>query len=92
MNTRFVIELQAGDILPLERATGVRLTALEGSLWVTEEGKPGDTVLGAGQAFAVEAKGRTLVQALSRSRLAIEAMGKRAQVGFGTLYQDKLAA
>lgn len=92
MNTRFVIELQPGDILPLERATGVRLTALDGSLWVTEEGKPGDIVLGPGQAFAVEAKGRTLVQALSRSRLAIEATGKRAQVGFGAVYQDQLAA
>ena len=92
MNTRFVIELQPGDVLPLERATGVRLTALEGSLWVTEEGEPGDVVLGAGQAFEVEAKGRALVQALSKSRLAIEASGKRAQLGFGAVYQDLVAA
>jgi hypothetical protein len=92
MTTRFVIELQPGDILPLERATGVRLTALEGSLWVTEEGKPADTVLQPGQSFDVEAKGRALVQALSRTRLAIEAANKRARVGFGAIYQDKLAA
>jgi quercetin dioxygenase-like cupin family protein len=87
-----VIELQAGDVLPLERASGVRLTALEGSLWLTEEGEPGDVVLQPGQSFAVEAKGRALVQALSRSRLAIEAANKRALVGFGSVYQDRLAA
>jgi quercetin dioxygenase-like cupin family protein len=92
MNTRFVIELQPGDVLPLERATGVRLTSLEGSLWVTEEGEPGDIVLAPGQSFAVEAKGRALVQALSRARVAIEAANKRALVGFGSVYQDKLAA
>lgn len=92
MTTRFVIELQPGDVLPLERAVGVRLTALEGSLWVTEEGEPIDVVLSPGQSFAVEAKGRALVQALSRSRLAIEAANKRALVGFGEIYQDRKAA
>ena len=92
MNTRIVMELQQGDILPLERASGVHLICLEGSLWVIEEGTPADVVLGPGQAYAVEAKGRALVQAMGRSRLAIEAADKRAQVAFGTLRQDRLAA
>ena len=29
MNTRFVIELEAGDVLPLERARGVRVACLD---------------------------------------------------------------
>jgi hypothetical protein len=92
MNTRFVIELEQGDILPLERASGVNLACLEGSLWITEENAALDVVLGAGESHAVEAKGRTLVQAMDRSRLSIEAAGKRPQVAFGSLSQARLAA
>jgi hypothetical protein len=92
MNTRFVIELQRGDILPLERATGVRLSCLEGTLWLTEENAPVDVVLAAGDAYDVEAKGRTLVQAMAASRVAVEAAGKRPQVAFGALSQARLAA
>ena len=92
MNTRFVIELQHGDILPLERASGVRLSCLEGTLWLTEEDAPVDVVLSAGESHDVEAKGRTLVQAMAPSRLAVEAAGKRPQVAFGPLSQARLAA
>lgn len=92
MNTRFVIELARGDILPLERASGVNLGCLQGTLWITEENTPVDVVLGAGESYAVEAKGRTLVQAMDDARLSIEAAGKRPQVAFGTLSQARLAA
>lgn len=92
MNTRFVIELEPGDVLPLERATGVRLTSLEGSLWITEEQAPVDVVLTPGESYSVEAKGRTLVQAMGRSRLAVEAAGMRPQVAFGSLSKARLAA
>jgi quercetin dioxygenase-like cupin family protein len=92
MNTRFVVELESGDVLPLERATGVRLACLEGSLWITEEGEGADIVLAGGESYAIEAKGRALVQALGHSRLAVEATGKRPQVAFGTLSQARLAA
>jgi hypothetical protein len=92
MNTRFVIELQHGDILPLERASGVRLSCLEGTLWLTEENAPMDVVLSAGDHYDVEAKGRTLVQAMAPARLAVEAAGKRPQVAFGSISQARLAA
>lgn len=92
MNTRFVVELEAGDVLPLERARGVRLACLEGSLWLTEERTPIDVVLAAGESYAVENGGRTLVQAMGRSRLAVEAAGKTAEVAFGAISQVRLAA
>jgi len=92
MNTRFVVELEAGDVLPLERASGVRLVCLEGSLWVTEERTPVDVVLAAGEFHAVENGGRTLVQAMGRSRLAVAAAGKTAEVAFGAISQVRLAA
>jgi hypothetical protein len=92
MNTRFVVELESGDVLPLERARGVRLVCLEGSLWLTEEHAPTDVVLAAGESHAVEDAGRTLVQALGRSRLAVEAAGRTAQVAFGAIAQVRLAA
>jgi hypothetical protein len=40
----------------------------------------------------VEAKGRTLVQAMAPARLAVEAAGKRPQVAFGSISQARLAA
>ena len=92
MNTRFVVELEAGDVLPLERARGVRVACLEGSLWLTEEHAPIDVVLAAGESYAVESAGRTLVQAMGRSRLAVAAEGKTAEVAFGAISQARLAA
>jgi hypothetical protein len=84
-NQKFVVELQQGEILPLERARGVRITAVEGTLWVTEEHDPVDVVLEAGESHAVETAGRTLVQAMGRSRLSLESPGAQPHLAFGEL-------
>jgi hypothetical protein len=80
-----VVELQPGEILPLERAKGVRITAVEGTLWVTEEREPGDVLLEAGESYAVETTGRTVVQAMGRSRLALESPSAQPQIAFAEL-------
>jgi hypothetical protein len=84
-NQKFVVELQQGEILPLERARGVRITAVEGTLWVTEEHDPMDVVLEAGESHAVETAGRTLVQAMDRSRLSLESPGAQPHLAFDEL-------
>ena len=81
-NPKFVVELEQGDLLPLDRAKGVRVSCVEGSLWLTEERGAADVVLQPGQSYEVEATGRTLVQAMSRSRVAVQALGTRAQLAF----------
>jgi hypothetical protein len=81
-NPKYVVELEQGDLLPLDGAKGVRVSCIEGSLWLTEERGAGDVVLQPGQSYEVAASGRTLVQAMSRSRVAVQALGARAQLAF----------
>jgi ferric-dicitrate binding protein FerR (iron transport regulator) len=88
---KFVVELEQGDLLPLDRAKGVRVSCVEGSLWLTEERAAADIVLQPGQSYEVEAAGRTLVQAMSRSRVAVEALGGRPALAFSTFPQVQAA-
>ena len=81
-NRKFVVELEQGDLLPLDRAKGVRISCVEGSLWLTEERGAADVVLQPGQSYEVAASGRTLVQAMARSRVAVEALSARPQLAF----------
>jgi hypothetical protein len=90
-NRKFVVELEQGDLLPLDRAKGVRVSCVEGSLWLTEERGAADVVLQPGQSYEVEATGRTLVQAMSRSRVAVEALGARPQLAFSAFPQAQAA-
>jgi hypothetical protein len=78
--------MDRGGLLPLEQARDARIVCLEGTLWVTEERNATDVVLEAGQSHAVVAgSGRTLVQAIARSRLAVEAVGTRPELAFPPL-------
>ena len=79
-NPKFVVELEQGALLPLDRAKGVRVSCVDGTLWLTEERGAADVVLQPGQSYEVEATGRTLVQAMSRSRVAVQALGTRAHL------------
>jgi hypothetical protein len=88
---KFVVELEQGDLLPLDSAKGVRISCVEGSLWLTEERGAADVVLQPGQSYEVEATGRTLVQAMSRSRVAVEALGERPQLAFSAFAQPQAA-
>jgi hypothetical protein len=88
---KFVVELDQGDLLPLDSAKGVRISCVEGSLWLTEERGAADVVLQPGQSYEVEATGRTLVQAMSRSRVAVEALGERPQLAFSAFAQAQAA-
>ena len=88
---KFVVELDQGDLLPLDSAKGVRISCVEGSLWLTEERGAADVVLQPGQSYEVEATGRTLVQAMSRSRVAVEALGERPQLAFSAFAQVQAA-
>ncbi len=81
---QFVVELEQGDVLPLDNASGVRVASLQGSLWLTEENGKGDVILKPGQSYAVAKKGRTLVQALSAARVAVES-ASAPQLGFAPL-------
>ena len=66
-----VLCLQPGQVLSLDDAQGARISARSGTVWVTEEGEPDDVILAAGEAVVVGRGGRTVVQALQPSWIAI---------------------
>jgi len=66
-----VLALAAGEVLTLDDARGVRIQARTGSVWVTEEANLRDHILGPGDALVVTRAGRTLIQAMKPSWIAL---------------------
>jgi hypothetical protein len=61
------------EVLDLDDAMGVRIDALMGAVWVTQERDRRDLVLNAGESCTIERPGRTVVQALASSRVSVQA-------------------
>jgi hypothetical protein len=68
-----LLALAAGEVLTLDDARGVRIQARSGMVWVTEEANPRDHIVGPGETIVVSRDGRTVVQALHASWIAIGA-------------------
>lgn len=58
-----IINLSATKILRLTQSRGVTLEALDGALWVTEAGVPGDSCLAQGEQYRVQGDGLVLAGA-----------------------------
>jgi hypothetical protein len=69
--TRPVIALEAGDVVSLDDAQGMRIRARAGTVWVTEEGEARDHVVDAGDTLVVARPGRTVVQALKPAWISL---------------------
>ncbi|MBK6803508.1 MAG: DUF2917 domain-containing protein [Betaproteobacteria bacterium] len=59
------LTLAPGDSINLDDARGTIVRVGRGRLWITQYGDPVDHVLAAGDTWAVERDGRTVVQAQS---------------------------
>lgn len=70
-----VLSLEAGQLLTLDDACGTSIRPSEGAVWITEEGNAGDFIVRAGDSFLVRRAGRTLVQAMAASRVALRDAG-----------------
>ena len=66
-----VLSLEAGQVLSLDDAEGLRIGARTGTLWITQEGSRKDHIVGPGDTLIVAHPGRTVVQALQQSWLTI---------------------
>jgi hypothetical protein len=66
-----LLDLGEGDVVTLVDAQGTRIAPRCGSVWVTQEGDRKDHIVGPGETLVVARAGRTVVQALRRSRVAI---------------------
>jgi hypothetical protein len=70
---RIVVELERGGLLPLHDGAGATVVCLEGDLWITQEHDGHDIVLRPGDSLRLCCDGRSVVQALSAARVAVEA-------------------
>jgi uncharacterized protein with PhoU and TrkA domain len=65
------LALDAGQVLTLDDAEGLRILARSGAVWVTEEGSSQDHIVRPGDTLVVAHPGRTVVQALQPSWIAL---------------------
>jgi hypothetical protein len=65
------VKLDKGHTLSLRKARGSIIVVSWGTVWVTQPGDPQDYVLGAGETFAISARGLTLVHALRDAAISI---------------------
>jgi hypothetical protein len=67
------LDLVRGNLVRIEDGRGMMVRVTSGSVWITEEGDPRDRFVGPGGRFRVASSGLTLISALSRSTIALEA-------------------
>jgi hypothetical protein len=66
-----VFELQEGEVVTLVDAEGTRILPQRGQVWITQEGDREDHIVSAGETLVVLRPGRTIVQALEPTSVAI---------------------
>lgn len=66
-----ILNLPREGVVSLRDAGGTRVLCLNGSLWVTQERRREDVVLGPGESLRVSGDGLTLVTALRPSELRV---------------------
>ena len=66
------IDLQRGKFFRVHGGGGSKLTALAGSVWITEEDSLRDVVLRAGQSFVLARRGLALVEAFSDASISLD--------------------
>ena len=68
------VALETGQVLSLDDARGLRIRGKAGTVWITEEGDLDDHIVGPGEIRVIAHDGRTVVQALAHSWIAIDGL------------------
>ena len=79
------IGLDPAQSLRLKGAAGVRIVCRGGTVWVTQEGVLRDDFLRSGEVLTLRSRGVTLVQAMDRASISIEARPRIAGAATVTL-------
>jgi DUF2917 family protein len=66
-----LVQLDRRQLVELIDAAGVSVTCMSGSLWITEHKEFADIVLGPGQSFVLDGRGKVVVQALAASTMRL---------------------
>jgi Protein of unknown function (DUF2917) len=65
-----MLRLTLRDVLTLQDARGMAIDVLVGRVWITEDGRAGDSFVDAGRSYRVGGQGLVLVGAEDRTRAA----------------------
>lgn len=68
-------KLPARSVHRVEGGKGLQVTAVAGTVWVTQANDPRDIVLGRGQSFILDRKGLAVVYALSDASIVVGLAG-----------------
>ncbi|HEX6692176.1 MAG TPA: DUF2917 domain-containing protein [Burkholderiales bacterium] len=58
-----ILKLKRNDFLRLRGARGVAIEVLQGRVWITEDGRAGDSFLGPGRRYRIGGEGLVLIGA-----------------------------
>jgi Protein of unknown function (DUF2917) len=67
--------MQKNALLSIAKPLGCRIDCLEGTLWITQDGDPRDTLLSAGEHHVADRGPRLIVQALEAGVVRIASRG-----------------
>lgn len=85
--TRTTVRLARDGLLGIDDGRGLRLRVAAGAVWLTQQDDGRDVVLREGESFVIDRPGRTVVQALDPSELALNAA---SDVRFSTRSHSQL--
>jgi DUF2917 family protein len=71
------VRLPARAIRRIEDGEGLEVTALSGTVWITQAGDTRDVILAGGQSFILDRNGRAIVYALRDATIVVGRPGHR---------------
>jgi hypothetical protein len=66
------LRLNRGQVLRIVDGAGSTIHAGKGTVWVTEENRPCDVILGAGASYRLRQPGVAVIEALSEASLSLD--------------------
>jgi Protein of unknown function (DUF2917) len=77
------IQLQAGTIHCIDDGKGLQITAVGGTVWVTQAGDTRDVIIARGQSFILDRNGRAIIYALKDAAIVVGLAGHITAADFG---------
>jgi hypothetical protein len=76
------VRLPARSVHRLDGAKGLQVTAVSGTVWLTQAMDPRDIILTRGQSFILDRKGRAVVYALKDAAIVVGPAGHMTAAAF----------
>ena len=78
------VNLPAHCVHCVEDGTGLEITAVSGTVWITQACDRRDVILTRGQAFILDRQGRTVVYAIDDAAIVVGPAGRIKAAAFAT--------